>query len=259
VDLLLAARARGYQVRLLDGTEDALYSAVRAGIPPVLLLRVGDFPGRRRDVYHYVVVDGTDERGRRVRVLLGDGDARWITTARLERPWRGSGHALLLVSRRPPSADALAHAVALERAGRLDDAAGAYRTLLEQAPSSLLWTNLGNVETSRGHLDRADAAYARALSLSPDAPEVLASLAWLRFLQGRSAEAEALAERAARSPGPVAGLALDTVARARLAQGRCREAASAFRASLETLAPGSQARPAAEEGLRDATACSTEP
>jgi tetratricopeptide (TPR) repeat protein len=259
LDLMLAARARGYRVRLVEGTEQSLFAAVREGIPPVLLLRVADLPGRRRDTYHYVVVDGIEERTRRVRLLLGDGEARWISMARLERPWRGTGYALLLVSRRPPPADALEQAVALERAGRLPEAAAAYRALADDAPSSVLWTNLGNVETTRGRLDEADGAYAQALALTPDEPEVLASLAWLRFRQGRAVEAETLAERAARSPGPVQGLALDTVARARLALGRCPEAVQAFRESLDALAPGSAARPAAEEGLAAAMACASSP
>ena len=255
IDLLLAARSRGYQVRLVDGTEHSLFTAVHQGIPPVLLLRLSNLPGRRRDLYHYVVVDGSDPVGRRVRVLLGDGEARWISTARLERPWSGAGHALLLVSRPPPASDGLGQAVALERAGRLGEAAAAYRALARQSPSTVAWTNLGNVESARDRLTEAEDAYTHALALKPDEPEALASLAWLRFRQGRNSEAESLAARAAQAPGPVAGLALDTVARARLAQGRCDDAAQAFRASLEVLAPGSRARPSVEEGLAAATAC----
>lgn len=256
IDLLLAARSRGYHVRLVDGNEHSLFTAVHQGIPPVLLLRLSNLPGRKRDLYHYVVVDGSDPPGRRVRVLLGDGQARWISTARLERSWGGAGHALLLVSRPAPARDALGEAVALERAGRLGEAADAYRTLAQQFPSTVVWTNLGNVETARDRLAEAESAYTQALALKPDEPEALASLAWLRFRQGRNAEAESLAARAAQAPGPVAGLALDTVARARLALGRCDDAAQAFRASLDALTPGSQARSSVEEGLAAATACS---
>lgn len=259
VDLLLAARSRGYPARLLPGTFSALQAALRQGIPPVLLLRVGDLPGRRRDLYHYVVVDGLVERERLVRVLLGDGEARWIAFDRLERPWRGGGHALLLVPRRTPPADALQAAVALEREGRLDEAAEAYAGLLRTAPSPTVWTNLGNVETARGRLDAAEEAYLRALALAADAPETLASLAWLRLLQGRASEAESLAERAATAAGPVRGLALDTVGRARLALGDCLAAAAAFRDSLEALPPGNEARPEAEDGLARATACAPSP
>ena len=255
LDLMLAARTRGYRVRLLEGSEQALFTAVRQGIPPVMLLRIADLPGRRRDLYHYAVVDAIEEHGRRVRLLLGDGEARWISMPRLEKPWRGSGHALLLVSPPPRPADPLQQAVALERAGHLDDAALAYQALAHESPSSVVWTNLGNVESARGRLDDADAAYARALVLAPDEPEALASLAWLRFRQGRPAEAAELAERAALAPGPVRGLALDTVGRAHLAQGHCASAVQAFRASLQALAPGSEARPAAEEGLAAASAC----
>jgi tetratricopeptide (TPR) repeat protein len=106
--------------------------------------------------------------------------------------------------------------VALERAGRLDEAAEAYRALAGERPSTVVWMNLGNVETARDRLEAAEDAYTRALELTPDEPEALAAMAWLRFRQGRNAEAEALAGRAAQAPGAVAGLALDTVARARL-------------------------------------------
>jgi Flp pilus assembly protein TadD len=179
--------------------------------------------------------------------------------ARLERPWRGGGQALLLVSPRAAPQGPLEAAVALERAGRLDDAAHAYRALLQGTGSPLLWTNLGNVEKARGRLEEAEAAYARALALSPDEPEALANLAWLRLEQGRAPEAEALAERAAGSMGPARGAALDTVGHARLAQGRCAAAADAFRASLDALAPGDVARAAAQAGLAAASACATSP
>ena len=255
IDLLLAARSRGYRVRMLDGTEHSLFAAVHQGVPPVLLLRLSNLPGRGHDLYHYVVVDGSDPRGRRVRLLLGDGEVRWIATSRLERPWRGAGHALLLISPPAPPRDGLGAAVALERAGRLDEAAEAYRALAGERASTVVWTNLGNVETARDRLEAAEDAYTRALELTPDEPEALAAMAWLRFRQGRNAEAEALAGRAAQAPGAVAGLALDTVARARLALGRCQGAADAFRASLDALPPGNQARPAVEEGLAAAAAC----
>ena len=210
---------------------------------------------KRRDLYHYVVVDGSDPRGRRVRVLLGDGEARWLSTSRLEKPWGGAGHALLLVSRPPPPSDRLGAAVALERGGRLEEAAAAYRALAEESPSTVVWTNLGNVEAARDRLGAAEEAYTQALALEPDEPETLAGLAWLRFRQGRNAAAETRPARAARVPGPVAGLALDTVARARLALGNCNDAVKAFRASLDALPPGNQARPAVAEGLAAATAC----
>ncbi len=102
IDLLLAAREYGLDAHWTVGNEQVLSTELRERRPVILLLRVANAPGRKRDHYHYVVVDGFDPESRLVRVLFGDGEVRWIGLDRLEKAWRGGGYALLR-ARRPPS------------------------------------------------------------------------------------------------------------------------------------------------------------
>jgi tetratricopeptide (TPR) repeat protein len=261
LDLMLEARARGLSARLEGGTPEAVASALASGTPPILALRVLDVPGERRDLYHYVVADGLDAERGLVRLQYGDGERRWTSFARLEGPWRGAGRAMVVIGPRAASEAAgppgqLAWAVALEEAGRLDEAAALYDDWLLAVPESdLLWTNLGNVEAARGRKSEAEAAYRRALELAPDRADALNNLAWLILdEEGRAVEAEALARRAVEADGADPYLALDTLARAERRLGRCPAAvATAERALL--LAPGdAPGRPELERSLAEARA-----
>lgn len=59
------------------------------------------------------------------------------------------------------------------------------------------WNARGIVADHQGRWDDADAAYAKALALSPDRPEVLNNMGWSLLVRGRWDEALALLERAA--------------------------------------------------------------
>ncbi len=125
----------------------------------------------------------------------------------------------------------LRYAVALEAAGRTDEAVELYRKLLAETPDApLVWTNLGNAEAGRRQWALAEAAYRQALALDPASADALNNLAWLLAEHGdRPAEAEELARRAAAAAGTDRHLPLDTLARILGAQGRCAEAASVSR------------------------------
>ncbi|HEX9669007.1 MAG TPA: tetratricopeptide repeat protein, partial [Thermoanaerobaculia bacterium] len=113
--------------------------------------------------------------------------------------------------------------------GRVEEAVALYRKLLDEAPSALVWTNLGNAEAARKQPALAEAAYRQALALDPGSGDALNNLAWLLLAQeGREEEAEELARRALAAGGADRHLPLDTLARALQAQGRCAEAADAF-------------------------------
>ena len=246
LDLLLAARARGHDARLVRGDAGQIERTVRAGRPAILMVRALDAPGSARDLYHFVVVDGVEPGRGRVRIQLGDGRARWTRLARLDEAWDAAGYALLLLGERarhtdPPPGE-VRHAVHLQQEGHADEAAAALERLLRSHPeSALLWTNLGNVERERGRLAEAEAAYRRAVALAPVEPDAANNLAWLLLEAGDTGpEAEALARRAVELGGPDPHLALDTLGRILIERGGCHEAQALFRraaAGAATLGP----------------------
>ncbi|HEX7183032.1 MAG TPA: tetratricopeptide repeat protein [Thermoanaerobaculia bacterium] len=253
LDLVLEARRRGYDARMMEGTPELVERELLEGRPVILMLEVLNAPGELRDLFHYVVVDGVEPSRGLARVQLGDGEQRWTTFERLDRAWRSTRRTTLLIApggpgTRTAAQNTLRYAVALEAAGRTAEAVTLYRALLEDDPgSALLWTNLGNAEASRSELAAAEAAYRRALELDPANADALNNLAWLLLEQGeRLAEAEELARRAVAAGGPDPYLALDTLGRALRAGGHCREAIEVF---TEALA----AAPAATAGRESLT------
>lgn len=252
VDLLLAARRRGFDAALLAGDATLLRKEVAAGRAAMLLLRLLDAPGSRRDVYHYVVVDGSDPEHGLFRFQFGDGRFRWAPLREVEGSWQPAGRALLRVRpARPSLAEGLRRGVELESAGRLAEATELYRQLLAAHPASVrLLANLGNAERARGRRVEAEAAYRAALGVDATDRDALNNLAWLlRADPARQAEAEGLAARAAAAPGPDQREALDTLGRIQLARGRCREAASSFERGLPPLAAADETGAALLEGL----------
>jgi len=244
LDLMLAARERGFQADLVVGDRMQILENLEAGRPLILMLRVLNAIGESRDLYHYVIVDGFDQGMELVRVQYGDGAFRWVSLARLSRSWEDSGFATLVIQ---PGGDpgepedTIRYAVALEERGRLEEAAEVYRRLLVTSPdSALVWVNLGNVEMARGLEPEAKAAYRNSLELDPDQPDALNNLAWLLLeSQGDLTQAYELASRAVSLGGPDPYLALDTLGRIQLAMGRCREATEVFRSALQSTPTGS--------------------
>lgn len=257
VDMLLAARARGFDAALVAGSAAALRDELDAGRPAILMLRLLDAPGSRRDVYHYVVVDGADPSRGLFRFQFGDGKARWAPLASLEGGWKPAGHALLVVRSRADTDAALARAVELEGRGLPDEAEAVYRQVLVVRPESVrAWVNLGNVAADRGRAAEAETAYRRALELAPDDRDALNNLAWLLLGEGtRLEEAEALATKAVSQPGGDRPLALDTLGRIQLARGRCAEATSTFREALAAEALPDATRTGLSESLQQAVTC----
>lgn len=257
LDMLIAARQRGFDAALVAGSAEILRGELTEGRPAILMLRLLDAPGARRDVFHYVVVDGVDPPRGLFRFQFGDGEARWVRLESLEGSWKPAGHALLVVRSRADTDAALARALELERQGRRDEAEALYRRVLVVRPESVRgWVNLGNVAADRGRAAEAETAYRRALELAPDDPDALNNLAWLLLGEGtRLEEAEALATQAARQPGADRPLALDTLGRIQLARGRCAEAIAAFQEALAAEALPAATRAGLSEALQRAMAC----
>jgi Flp pilus assembly protein TadD len=257
LDMLLAARERGFDAALLTGTEPMLRGEIEAGRPSILMLRLLDAPGSKKDVYHYVVVDGFDPARQLFRFQFGDAKARWAPLASVESSWKPTAHALLVAQPAYRTDALLDEALSLERTGRFAEAADHFRSVLAVRPDSVrTWVNLGNASSSAGRRDEAERAYRRALSLAHEDRDALNNLAWLLLEEGsRLEEAESLASRAAEQPGPDRPAALDTLARIQIARGRCDEAASVIQHALDLDTAPDLLRSRLQELLPQADAC----
>lgn len=233
IDLLIAARERGYDARWVPGNERRIEEQILVGRPVILMLRVLDAPGERLDYHHYVVVDGFDAERRLLRFHFGDGKTRWSPLGRaLRRSWRGTDRALMVI--RPEAGALLRRAAALEAENRLPEAEHELRAILRSEPGATrAWTNLGNVLRLQGRVMEAENAYRRALETDPYDAATLNNLAWLLYERGELAEAESLALKAVSDRVDDLDLVFDTLGRILLAEGRCASAAATFRRGLD--------------------------
>jgi tetratricopeptide (TPR) repeat protein len=253
VDLLIAARQKGYESQLVTGNRALVEDELRAGRPVILMLQVVFGPGKTLDFFHYVVADGIDRERGLIRTQFGDGHLRWVPIEKLEKTWSGGGHTAILIRPRTLN-ESLRAAVALEDEGKVAEAAEQYRALTQaHAESPLVWTNYGNAEMQLGAKDEAERAFRKALALDPQSRDAMNNLAWLLYQQKRLDEAETLARKAASEPGPDVYLVLDTLARVLAAKGSCAEAIRTFREALDAVPTSrASARAGIESGMADA-------
>ena len=258
IDLVLAARQRGFESRLVTGDRSLIESELRDGHPVILMLQVIQAPGKSYDFFHYVIIDGYDESQNLFRVQFGDGKARWARMERLESAWKQTKHAAILIRPADPTETALRAAVQLEEQGKLALAAHAYREILDKNPNSLVaWTNLGNAERQLGRNPAAEEAFRKALEIDPNSADALNNLAWLLYEEKRVAEAEPLARKAATVNAPDAWMRLDTLARILLARGACEEAQTTFRKAIDSVPENRKAeRAEIEAAASNITSCS---
>ena len=87
LDLVLAAREHGFGAELLAGDRMRIQESLEEGEPLILMLGVFDAPGKKKDLYHYVIVDGIDPGRDLLRVHYGDGRPRWVAWDRLSPSW----------------------------------------------------------------------------------------------------------------------------------------------------------------------------
>ena len=256
VDMLIAARQKGFDAQLVTGTPDLITTELQNGRPVILMLQVVDSPGHKYDFFHYIVADGIDPKRHLVRTQWGDRKERWVALDRLDKPWSGGGHAAILIHPRSPAdqvREALRNAIALEDEGKVAEAAAKYREILAAHPdSSVAWTDLGNAEEKLGDRKGAEEAFRKALAIDATSRDALNNLAWLLYQEKRLDEAESFARKALSEPGPDSYLVLDTLARVLAAKGSCDEAVRTFQQAIDAV-PSSQAQARAdlEQGLRE--------
>lgn len=257
VDLLLAARQKGYDAQLITGTPDRVSDELEKGQPVILMLQVVEAWGKRFDFFHYIVADGIDRSRGLIRTQWGDGVARWVSIPKLEDNWKAGGYTAIVIRPRTAGeklAEALRRAVALEDEGKTAEAAALYQGLTQtNSDSPIVWTNYGNAQMQLGSNADAERSFRRALEIQPESRDALNNLAWLLYQQKRLDEAEAYARKAAAQPGPDVYLILDTLARVLAAKGSCEEALRTFREAIDAV-PQSRAnvRAGIENGLADA-------
>jgi TolA-binding protein len=254
IDMLLAARQRGFDAQLVTGTPEIVTAELIAGRPVILMLQTVEYPGKNYDFFHYVVVDGIDPANGLIRTQWGDQKGRWTTFGKIEKPWTGGGHAAILIRPGKGDSGALRAAVALEDEGKYADAAARYREILAQNPASVVaWTNLGNAERQLGNTVEAEKAFRKAIEVdAKGSRDALNNLAWLLYEEKRLDEAEPLARKAAADPGPDAYLVLDTLARVLAAKGSCDEARTTFRNAIDAVpAARNEARADIEKAMSD--------
>lgn len=252
IDLVLAARERGFDANLITADRNLVQGEVQAGRPVILMLQVIQTPGKGYDFFHYIVVDGYDETRRLFRTQFGDGRARWVPLEVIVPAWEKTKFATIVVRPRDANTDALRAAVRLEEEGKFALAAHAYREILSKDGRSVLaWTNLGNSEMRLGRRAAAEEAFRKALEVDANSADALNNLAWLLYEDNRIEEAEPLARKAAAAAAPDSWMRLDTLARILVARGDCVEAEKTFRHALSSL-PETQteARTALEEAAR---------
>ena len=256
IDMLLAARSKGFDAQLVTGNPQSIAAELEKGQPVILMLQVVDSPGHAYDFFHYVVADGIDPERNLIRTQWGDKQGRWVSLEKLEKPWSGGGHAAILIHPLSPDdqvRQALRSAIVLEDDGKVAEAAAKYREIVTAHPdSTVAWTDLGNAEEKLGDRKAAEDAFRKALEIDPASRDALNNLAWLLYQEKRLDEAESFARKALSEPGPDSYLVLDTLARVLAAKGSCNEAVRTFQQAIDAV-PSSQAQARAdlEQGLRD--------
>ena len=207
LELVAAARARGFVPYVLEPRLEAVLAEVSAGTPVLVLQNLGL---EAHPQWHFAVVVGFHLAAGDL-VLRSGVEARRVVSMRVfEHTWRRGGHWAMVVMpahRLPRTANENAYlraVMALERAGRRQAAAAAYAAALERWPGSLVaLMGLGNSRYALGDLPGAEAAYRRAVRAHPAAAAAFNNLAQTLAEQGRLGEAEAAARRAVVMGGPM--------------------------------------------------------
>jgi len=241
-----AARAHGLRVRPVEGSYDALRTAVDAGRPAIAMIRI------RGTMNHFLVAIGY-HASREWAVFEFYKGRKWLfTREQLEEAWEPCGF-MQLEFEPDPSGALIERARALEGEGKLNEALAMYRRVDPPTPESRL--GAGNCLVQSGDLAGARREYAAAYEAGLRDPELLNNLADVDLALGgkgalKLAEAAVEGFRAALGRETTGlgravasrklALSLGTLGSARLADGDRAAAKSAFEESMGLL-PGSAA------------------
>ena len=220
LELVAAARARGFLPYVIAPETDALLAELVAGRPVLVLqnLRLRTWPA-----WHYAVVIGADPANETLVLRSGETRRLEMPAHRFLATWERAerwGLVLLEPGELPAKPDRAWYfdAVAgLEETGRYAAAAASWSAALQHWPGDdVALFGLGTARYLDGDLDGARAAYEGLLDQAPDHAAALNNLANVLADAGCGASARALALRAldaAQAGGPVAAAAADTLLR----------------------------------------------
>ena len=226
LELVAAARARGFVPYRVAPEADALAAELLAGRPVLVLqnLRLRSWPA-----WHYAVVIGADPA--RDEFVLRSGTERRlrVPASRFMRTWEWAGRWGLVLLRpgelpaRPLRAHYFDAVAGLEETGRHDAAATAWEAALAHWPNDpVAMFGLAIAHHLGGRPAAARDGYQRLLALEPQHAAALNNLANLWAAQGCLEAARALARRAVAAAEP--GSAVATAARDTLRELPPREA-----------------------------------
>jgi len=198
-DMLAGARRNGRLAVPVDTLENLL-TELAAGHPVIVFQNLAlDFYPQ----WHYAVAYGYDLEAGTILLHSGTQERHETRLGTFEYTWRrGDDWALLVL---PPdmlpatssAVEVAAAAAGIERAGRTDDAATAYRTLLTRWPGNgTAWLGLGNIAYGEGDLTAAAANYRSATEADPAMGAAWNNLAVVLAEQGDVAGAREAAEAA---------------------------------------------------------------
>ena len=218
-ELLASARRRDRLPYELPPTSEAIVAQLAAGIPVLVLqkLGAGPWPG-----WHYAVVIGYDIETQVFLLRSGTEQRQEMPVARFLATWdRADRWAIVVLQpgQMPGTPDAgryIEAAAALEAVGRTDAAGVSYEAAVTQWPQDALpWLARGNVALTRGDLAAAESHYRKAIELDRGNVAAYNNLAEVLLRRGCVKAARSATETAAAlaGTGRLAAAVEDTAAR----------------------------------------------
>jgi len=197
-----AARRHGRVVYTLNGSLDTIVSALREGLPVLVLQNDGlsFYP-----VWHYTVVVGADPVHEVFYLRSGRNFRETMSFSTFEYTWARSGYWARLILDPGSLSDGLDVSEILHQLANLEDVgqvaaaqAGYLRAALNWPNEKIAWLGLANTSVALGDTVQADVAFRQMLRRHPQYPLGLNNYADFLLRQGRPRDALPLAEQAVK-------------------------------------------------------------
>jgi tetratricopeptide (TPR) repeat protein len=200
IEFMIAARANGFVVYLLEPNFGALASELSAGHPVIVLVN-RSFSWA--PLWHYAPVTGYDAQRQKLLTHFGDEANEAVPAATFEAIWSRSenwGVVLLPPGELPALATPrkfLSSVYELEKSGLVNEAIVSYEAAHARWPEDVdtLFV-LGNAYHSLHQINKAEEMYRKAVQIDATHPLALNNLAEILFHKGKAEEALILINQA---------------------------------------------------------------